>query len=82
MLKLKLRINGLFSLEKQNLKERRICFHCSHFQRKTCTHAISHYGKIKGVDKFLQHICATCWREDNINSLHPKCSENCPFQDN
>jgi hypothetical protein len=30
----------------------------------------------------LQHICVTCWREDNINSFHPECSENCPFQDN
>jgi hypothetical protein len=71
-----------FGENKKISKKEEPVFYCSHFQRKKCTHAISHYGKIKGVDKFLQHICATCWREDNINSLHPECSENCPFQDN
>jgi hypothetical protein len=29
-----------------------------------------------------EHICATCWREDNKKSFHPECSENCPFQGN
>jgi hypothetical protein len=53
-----------------------------HFQRIKCTHLNSHYGKIKGVDRFVQHICATCWREDNNKSFHPECSEYCPFQGN
>ena len=38
-------------------------FYCSHYQRKKCVHESSHYGKIRGVDRYLQHICATCWRE-------------------
>ena len=63
-------------------KKEESVFYCSHFQRIKCTHANSHYGKIKGVDRFVQHICATCWREDNKKSFHPECSENCPFQGN
>ena len=71
-----------FGENKKISKKVESVFYCSHFQRKKCTHAVSHYGKIKGVDKFLQHICATCWREDNNKSFHPECSEKCPFQGN
>jgi hypothetical protein len=39
-------------------------------------------GKIKGVERFLQHICATCYREDNTKVFHPECSDNCPHQHN
>lgn len=69
-----------FGENKKISKKEESVFYCSHFQRKKCTHTNSHYGKIKGVDRFLQHICATCWREDNKKSFHPECSENCPFQ--
>jgi hypothetical protein len=44
----------MFNLEKTkkiSLKEESV-FYCSHFQRKKWTHANSHYGKIKGVDRF------------------------------
>ena len=50
---------------RKNLRREESVFYCSHFQRKKCLHKSSHYGKIKGIDRFLQHICETCWREDN-----------------
>ena len=62
------------------VKKEETVFYCSHFQRKKCVHNDSHYGKIRGVDKYLQHICATCWREDNRKAYHPESSESCPHQ--
>ena len=46
-------------------------FHCS--QRKECIHDNSHYCKIRGTDKFLQYICATCLWEDSRKDFHPEC---------
>ena len=72
-----------FSEYKKNpQKEESIVFYCSHFQRNKCSHTTSHYGKIKGVERFLQQICATCYREDNEKVFHPECSDNCPHQHN
>lgn len=74
-----------FSEYKKNpKKEESTVFYCSRFQRKKCSHTSSHYGKIKGVERFLQHICATCtcYREDNKKVFHPECSDNCPHQHN
>lgn len=65
---------------KKPVKKEETVFYCSHFQRKKCVHKDSHYGKIRGVDKYLQHICATCWREDNRKAYHPESSEICPHQ--
>ena len=44
-----------FGENKTISKKEESVFYCSHFQRKKCAHANSHYGKIKGVDRFLQH---------------------------
>jgi hypothetical protein len=54
MLKLKLRIKGLFSLEKTKKSQRKknLFFIVLIFREKMHTH----YGKIKGVDRFLQHM--------------------------
>ncbi|CAG2185053.1 unnamed protein product [Mytilus edulis] len=65
---------------KKPVKKEETVFYCSHFQRKKCVNKDSHYGKIRGVDKYLQHICATCWREDNRKAYHPESSEICPHQ--
>ena len=48
-----------FGENKKISKKEEPVFYCSHFQRKKCTHAISHYSKIKGVARILQHICVT-----------------------
>ena len=72
-----------FSEYKKNpKKEESTVFYCSRFQRKKCLHTSSHYGKIKGVERFLQHICATCYREVNTKVFYPECSDNCPHQHN
>ena len=46
------------NITKTQRKKRVLFFYCSHFQRKKCSHTLSHDGKIKGVERFLQHICA------------------------
>ena len=56
-------------------------FYCSHYQRRKCSQNSSHNGKIKGVERYLQHICATCWRENQKKLYHPECSKDCPHQD-
>ena len=35
-------------------------FYCSHYQRRKCSQNSSHNGKIKAVERYLQHIFATC----------------------
>ena len=35
-------------------------FYCSHYQRRKCSQNSSHNGKIKVVERYLQHIFATC----------------------
>ena len=66
-----------FSEYKKNpKKEESTVFYCSHFQRKKCSHTSSHDGKIKGVERFLQHICVT------IKRYFTQCSDNCPHQHN
>ena len=36
---------------------------------------------LKGVERYLQHICATCWRENQKKLYHPECSKDCLHQD-
>ena len=37
-------------------------------------------GKIKGTERYFQHICATCWRKDQTKMYHPESEEICPHQ--
>jgi hypothetical protein len=55
-------------------------FYCPFYQRNTCSQSNSHYGKIKGIDRYLQHICATCYRKEGKTIYHSECSEMCPLQ--
>lgn len=59
-------------------KKMKTCFIA--LQRKKCSQSNSHYGKIKGIDRYLQHICATCYRKEGKKMYHPECSEMCPLQ--
>jgi hypothetical protein len=43
-------------------KKMKTCFTTR--QRKKCSQSNSYYGKINGIDRYLQHICATCYRKE------------------
>ena len=66
--------------QKKNVKRDDPVFYCSFFQRNKCSQSSSHHGKIKGVDRYLQHICATCYRKEGKKLSHPECSDACPLQ--
>lgn len=61
-------------------KKDEVVFYCGFYQRKKCPRTTSHYGKIKGIDRFLQHICATCYKKEGKKLAHPECSDLCPLQ--
>jgi hypothetical protein len=44
-----------FGENKKKISKKESVFYCSHFQSKKCTHANSHYCKIKSVDRFCKH---------------------------
>ena len=52
---------------------------CVKFQRNKCDQSKSpHNAFIRGSNRMVYHICATCWQKDNIKQEHPECSESCP----
>jgi len=65
---------------KRDVKKDEVVYFCSAYQRKKCSHEKSHFGKFRSTDRFLHHICATCWMKDKKRVYHPECSENCPYQ--
>ena len=54
----KIEQRGKQSEQQQLQKKMKTCFIA--LQRKKCSQSNSYYGKIKGIDRYLQHICATC----------------------
>jgi hypothetical protein len=66
--------------EKREVKKEETVFYCSYYQRKKCSHSKSHMSKIKGAERYFQHICATCWRKDQKKMYHPESDEICPHQ--
>lgn len=51
---------------------------CSQFQKNKCTERSNHEGQVKGVKRYLEHICAACWIRSSVKSGHPECSSACP----
>ena len=54
-------------------------WYCPLFQRNKCN--ISKEGHnldVAGKTRYVQHICATCLREDNAKLRHPESSSACP----
>ena len=76
----KIEQRGKQSEQKKIAKKDENVFYCPFYQRKKCSQSNSHYGKIKGIDRYLQHICATCYRKEGKKMYHPECSEMCPLQ--
>ena len=53
---------------------------CSAFQRNRCSSAAPHKAKVGGVERQVQHICATCYIRTKKQADHPECASTCPFQ--
>ena len=64
-------------LKNQNSKES--VWFCVKFQRNKCEHTTSpHSAMIRGVNRTVYHVCATCLQKENVQRNHPECSEYCP----
>ena len=55
-----------------------IAWYCAFFQQNKCSKASPHKIVIRGVERGVNHVCATCYRMDEIKSQHPECSSVCP----
>lgn len=54
-------------------------WYCPLYQKNKCKIAKeSHTLDIAGKNRIVQHICASCLREDNVKLRHPECSTACP----
>ena len=55
---------------------------CSLYQRNKCSYKEStHKMEIRGKERTVHHICASCYRKDKNRFKHPECSSACPHQD-
>jgi len=52
-------------------------WYCAGFQKNKCSKSSPHSTVIRGVDREVQHICASCYRLDKIKNFHPECSSAC-----
>jgi hypothetical protein len=52
---------------------------CRDFNRGLCHHEKDHYGAIKGIQKWLQHICAKCWTTNRKVDRHSEYATDCPL---
>ena len=59
-----------------------IAWYCAFFQQNKCsnnnTKAFPHKIVIRGVERGVNHVCATFYRMDKIKCQHPECSSVCP----
>ncbi|CAG2225059.1 unnamed protein product [Mytilus edulis] len=53
-------------------------WYCSLFQKNKCSKTSPHKILIRGVEREVNHFCATCYRLDKLKSHHPECSSACP----
>ncbi|KAK3754755.1 hypothetical protein QZH41_008158, partial [Actinostola sp. cb2023] len=53
---------------------------CRDFQKNACSHSRDHYGLVKGVRKWVKHICATCWVQNRNLAYHREGSADCPIK--
>ena len=53
---------------------------CSLYNQDKCSFKHAHQKTVKGHPRWVKHICATCWREDNKPLPHPECSSACPHK--
>ena len=52
---------------------------CRDYQRNMCSHSRDHYGLVKGVKKWVKHICAACWVQQRKVEYHREGTSDCPL---
>ena len=54
-------------------------WYCPLYQRNKCNvNKEGHYMDIAGKSRYVQHVCASCLRDDNVKLRHPESSSACP----
>jgi hypothetical protein len=51
---------------------------CRDYQVGKCQHSADHFGTIRGVRKWLKHICAACWIANKKQEFHQEKTVQCP----
>ncbi|CAC5419055.1 unnamed protein product [Mytilus coruscus] len=54
---------------------------CSDFQKKKCSFSGAHDKVIKGVTRYVQHVCASCLLKDNKQLPHAELDPSCPHHE-
>ena len=54
-------------------------FWCGEFQRNMCKWQGAHEGVVKGVRRWLEHICAACLQRGRAVRYHGEASRECPM---
>ncbi|KAK3708722.1 hypothetical protein QZH41_004434, partial [Actinostola sp. cb2023] len=49
------------------------------YNKSKCQHPKDHYRMIKGVQKWVQHICTKCWTASKKIERHSEYSTDCPL---
>lgn len=66
------------SIVRKDVQKPPIIWYCAQFQKNKCTKQSPHSILLRGVNREVHHICATCYRIDKIQSSHPESSTACP----
>ena len=61
-------------------KRDNLVWFCTAYQRNKCTEKGNHIASINGMSRFVQHICAACWKNGGEKLGHPECSPACPLR--
>lgn len=54
---------------------------CSLYQKGKCSKESPHTQKIRGVNKEVVHVCASCWLVNKEEAKHPESASSCPLRD-
>lgn len=56
----------------------RTVWYCFLYQKNKCSMNSPHSVMIRGVNREVRHFCATCYKVDKIQRVHPESSSACP----
>lgn len=64
--------------EKPTKKKAKDAWFCAAYQKGECKIDANHWAKVGEEQRWVQHICASCWLKDNKKAMHPSSSTQCP----
>ena len=72
--------NIMAQREKPSQNEERVVY-CGDSQHRNCNNTGNHSGQLYGQNAQLQHICAVCWKQNRVKTMHPAVSTDCPHNE-